>query len=86
MWPRNNNNNVGNNNPWLRKNPSNDQRPPTLLESANMAEEPIPFYRPCDKFHEESTSSFARIILKVGTNQQVNNVGKYAPKEFDVLI
>lgn len=51
-----------------------------------MVEEPIPFCRPRDKFHEESKSSFAKIILKVRTNQQVNNVGKYAPKEFDVLI
>jgi len=81
MPPRNNNNNKGSNNPWPRKNPPNDQRPSTLPESANMVDEPISFCRPCESFHEESTSAFARRILEEGANQQVNNAGQDAPKE-----
>lgn len=39
--PRNNNNNNrNNNNPWPRRNPSNDQKPPTPLESTNVVDHP----------------------------------------------
>jgi len=57
MLPRNNNNN---NNPWPRRNPPNDQRPPTPLESANVIDEPVPFCKPCKSFHEESACALAR--------------------------
>lgn len=79
--PWNNNNNRGSNNLWPRKNPPNDWRPSTPLESANMVDEPIPFCRPCESFHEESTCAFARRILEEGANQQVNNAGHDASKE-----
>lgn len=65
MPPRNNNNNRGNNNnQWPKRNSANYQRPPTLLESANVVDESVPFYRPCDSFHEETTRSLARRILE----------------------
>jgi len=45
-----------------------------------VVDEPIPFCRPYDNFHEESSCAFARRILE-GTNQQVNNARQDAPKE-----
>lgn len=57
--PRNNSNNRGNNNnQWPRRNPPNDQRPPTPLESANMIDEHVHFCRTCESFHEESPCAF----------------------------
>ena len=71
--PRNNNDNKSNNNnPWPRRNPLSDQRPPTPLESTNMIDDLIPFCRPCKSFHEERTCAFARRILEESRNQQDN--------------
>lgn len=81
MQPRYNNNNRGNTNQWPKRNPLNDQRPPTPLESANMVDEPIPFCRPCESFYEESACAFARNILGEGKNQQINNVNQDASQE-----
>lgn len=64
MLPMNNNSTRGNHNPWQRRNPPSDQRPPTRLEPANVVDEPIPFCRPCESFHEESTCAFVKRILE----------------------
>lgn len=72
--PKNNNDNRGNNNPWPRRKPPSDQRPPTPLEAANVADHPIPFFRPCANFHEESACAIARKNLDEGTNEHINNV------------
>jgi len=71
MQPRhNNNNNRGNNNPWPRRNPPNDQRPPTPLEYANVVNQHVPFCIPCEIFHEESACDISRKILDEATNEQ----------------
>lgn len=74
--PRNNNNNRGNNNPQPRRNSPNDQRPPIPLESANVVDQPIPFSRPCESFHEESSCVVARKILDEATKEPINNVSQ----------
>lgn len=79
MPPRNNNSNRGNNNPWPGRNLPSAQIPPTPLNSSNMVDEPIPFCRSCESFHEESACAFARKILEEGANQQVNNARQDAP-------
>lgn len=77
MPPGNNNNNSGNNNnQWPKRNSSNDQRHPTPLESANIVDESIPFCRPCDSLHKESTCAFARRILEESKYQQTNNASQ----------
>lgn len=76
--PRNNNNR-GNNNTWPKKNPLNEQRPPNPLESTNIVEQPMPFCRPCESFHEESSCAFAKRIIDEGTSEQINIISQ----EFD---
>ena len=44
---------------YQKKAPQQEPRIPNQLDSANMVEEVIPWCRPCDQFHQESTCYIA---------------------------
>ena len=47
-----------------------------MLDSANMVEEVIPWCRPCEEFHQESTCYVANQVMEHGlpevSNQETN--------------
>ena len=44
----------------------------TIVDSANMVEEVIPWCRPCDQFHQESTFYIANQVIEHGTAEVGN--------------
>ena len=51
---------------WLETKAPQDKSPPNQLDSTNMVEEVIPYCRPGEVLHEESTSYMAGQILEHG--------------------
>ena len=51
---------------WVQKKAPQKKRTPNHLDSTNMVEEVIPYCRPCEALHEESTYNMARQILEHG--------------------
>jgi hypothetical protein len=64
------------NNEWKQKYPSNNQRIPSQLDSANMVMEEVPpFCRACNEFHDESTCPKFNYINEQGPPEVNNFVG-----------
>jgi len=58
---------------WQKKAPSQEQRPPNPLESTNLVDhQAIPFCRPCEDFHEESTCPYYLQICEGQPSQSGN--------------
>ena len=62
---------------YQNKFPHQESRIPNQLDSANMVEEVIPWCRPCDQFHQESTCYVANQVMEHGlpevSNQEKNS-------------
>ena len=52
-----------NNNALQKRGLSNEQRPPNQLESANLVDEALPYYRVCNALHEEFTFHIVKRII-----------------------
>ena len=50
----------------VQKKAPQDKRPPNQLQTTNMVKEVLPYCRPCDALHEESTCYMVRQILEHG--------------------
>ena len=50
---------------YQKKAPRQEPRIPNQLDSANMVEEVIPWCRPCDQFHQESTFYIANQLYNM---------------------
>ena len=51
---------------YQKKEPAQESRIPNQLDSSNMVEDAIPFCRPCDQFHQESTCYIANQVMEHG--------------------
>ena len=51
---------------YQNKFPQQEPRIPNMLDSANMVEEVIPWCRPCDQFHQESTCYITNQVIEHG--------------------
>ena len=49
---------------YPKKAPAQEPKIPNQLDSTNMVEDAIPFCRPCDQFHEESTCYIASQVME----------------------
>ena len=57
---------------YQKKAPQQEPRIPNQLDSTNLVEEVIPWCRPCDQFHQESTCYIANQVIEHGI-PEVNN-------------
>ena len=58
---------------YQKKAPHQEPRIPSQLDLANMVEEVIPWCRPCDQFHQESTCYIANQVIEHGMPREVSN-------------
>ena len=62
---------------YQKKFPQQELRIPNMLDLANMVEELIPWCRPCEQFHQESTCYVANQVMEHGlpkvSNQETNS-------------
>lgn len=68
-----------NNNAWQRRGPLSEKRLPNPLESTKIFDRSLPYFIPCDNFHDEAICVIIRGILDSGkawTSYQINIVGK----------
>ena len=57
---------------YQKKSPQQESRIPNQLDSTNLVEEVIPWCRPCDQFHQESTFYIEKQVIEHGMAEVSN--------------
>ena len=67
---------------YQKKAPTQEPRILNQLDLANMVEDTIPFCRPCDQFHQESTCYVSNQVMEQGFPETSNRDAPLSEPEF----